>query len=224
MRIELRDVRKDFGCVRALDGISLDLEPGSRVALVGPNGSGKSTLVRILAGMLRYQGVVRLDGRDPLSERAALAPRMAYVPQSEPELAATVGEISRAVARLRGVDLLRIHEVAAALGLDVRAMGARRVRSLSAGTKQKLSIALSLAAPVSLLLMDEPTASLDPRTRAAFFALFEERSPGATLVLSSHRLQEVRRLVDRVVALEDGRLVADGPAHAPEVARRMGVA
>jgi len=222
MRIALRDVRKRFDGVEALAGVSLDVPAGARVALVGPNGSGKSTLVRAVMGIVRCDGEVLLDGRDPFAHRTRLAAHMAYVPQSSPQLGATVGEVVRAVARLRGLDPAAIRGVAAELELDLEAVARRPVRALSGGMKQKLLLALALAAPVSLLIMDEPTASLDARTRETFFRLFRERAADATLLLSSHRLGEVRRLVDRVVALENGRVALDADVESIHVARRLG--
>ena len=103
MRIEVRGVSKRYGRVTALDGVSFELAPRSRVALVGPNGSGKSTLNRILMGLVACQGSVRLDGRCPFRERVALAREMAYVPQIAPQLAAPVDEVVRAIARVRGL-------------------------------------------------------------------------------------------------------------------------
>ncbi len=221
MRVELKNVTKSFDGVQALDGVSLDLAPGDRVALVGPNGSGKSTLVRAVMGILRCEGAVRLDGLDPFEHRTHLAARLAYVPQVAPQLGATVGEVARAVATLRGLDLGDIRATAARIDLDLEELRRRPVRALSGGTKQKLLLSLALAAPVSLLIMDEPTASLDGEAREAFFRLFEERADGATLLLCSHRLDEVRRLVGRVAALEDGRVALDAPVSAPEVAERL---
>jgi ABC-2 type transport system ATP-binding protein len=221
MRVELKEVSKRFGSVRALDGVSLDLASGDRVALVGPNGSGKSTLVRAVMGILRCEGMVRLAGEDPFRHRTRLASRLAYVPQTAPRLGATVGEVTRAVTALRGLDEAEIRSTAAAIDLDLPALRRRPVRALSGGTKQKLLIALALAAPASLLIMDEPTASLDHEARNAFFRLFDERAAGATLLLCSHRLDEVRRLVDRVVVLEEGRIVLDAPVTAPELAERL---
>lgn len=221
MQIELTDVRKRFNGVRALDGVSLGVASGERVALVGSNGSGKSTLARALMGMLRCEGAVRVDGKDPFTRRAELADRTAYIPQMQPQIRATVGDITRAVERLRALEPGRIRTVAAQLGLDLDEVSRRPVSALSGGMKQKFLNALALAAPVSLLIMDEPTTSLDARTREAFFGLFQEASPGATMVLSSHRLDEVRRLVDRVVVLEGGRVALDAPVDAPAVDRRM---
>ncbi len=221
MRVELNDVRRQFGNVLALDGVSLDIAPGERVALVGPNGSGKSTLLRAVMGIVRCEGTVRLDGRDPFRDRAALAARLACVPQTAPRLRATVGELSRAVATLRCLDADRIRSTAARIGLDLDALRRQPLGTLSGGTRQKLLIALALAAPASLVILDEPTASLDRDAREAFFRLFEERAAGATLLLSSHRLGEIRRLVDRVVALEAGRVAVEGPITAPEIAHHM---
>lgn len=223
MRVELKNVTKRFAGVSALDGVTLDLAAGERVALVGPNGSGKSTLVRAVMGILRCGGTIRLNGQDPFVHRARLASGLAYVPQTAPQLGATVGEVARAVAALRSLDEAEIRRTAGDMSLDLDALRRRPVRSLSGGTKQKLLITLAFAAPFSLLLMDEPTSSLDRDAREAFFDLYRRRADGATLLLSSHRLEEVRRLVHRVVALENGRVVLDAPVAAPEVAQRLQV-
>ncbi|HZD04426.1 MAG TPA: ATP-binding cassette domain-containing protein, partial [Longimicrobiales bacterium] len=152
MRVELKDVSKRFGDVQALDGISLTVAPGDRVALVGPNGSGKSTLVRAVMGIVRCDGLLRLAGEDPFLHRTRLASRLAYVPQTAPQLGSTVGEVTRAVAALRGLDVEAIRSTAAAVDLDLDAFRRRPVRTLSGGTKQKLLLALALATPASLLI------------------------------------------------------------------------
>jgi len=221
MRVELNDVSKHFGGVRALDGVSLHIASGERVALVGPNGSGKSTLVRAVMGMLRCRGSVRLDGEDPFLHRTRLAARLAYVPQTSPQLGATVSEVTRASAALRGLDPSRIHEVAGELDLDLGALARRPVRELSGGMRQKLLIALALVAPASLLIMDEPTASLDREARQTFYRIFNERTAGATLLLCSHRLDDLHHLVDRVVVMEGGGVTMDASVTAPEVAERL---
>jgi ABC-type multidrug transport system ATPase subunit len=214
VRIEARGVAKRFGRVEALAGLDFELPAGRRVALVGPNGSGKSTLNRILLGLLGYEGTVRLDGRCPFRERIAVARELGYVPQHPPQLAAPVSEVLRAITRVRRLPREDVARVARALELDLDALARRPFRSLSGGTKQKLLIALALAAPASLLVLDEPTGSLDARSRERFFALFEALAPGATLVLCSHRLDEIRPLVDHVLLLEEGRLAYDGAAAA----------
>jgi ABC-2 type transport system ATP-binding protein len=214
MRIEARELRKRYGRVKALAGVSFELAPRGRIALVGPNGSGKSTLNRALMGLIRCEGEVRLDGLDPLRDRRALARRTAYVPQIAPQLAAPVDEVVRAIARVRGLDPGAVARAAAELDLELEEVAARPFRSLSGGMKQKLLIALALASEASLLILDEPTGSLDARARERFFALFEALAPEATLILCSHRLDEIRPLVDHVLMLEEGRVGYDGPAAA----------
>ncbi len=211
MRIELRDLSRRFGRLTALDRLSLEIPSGRRVALIGPNGSGKSTLTRVLAGMLAYDGEARIDGLSPMSDRPRLAQRMVYVPQAAPQLGASVSEIVAAVATVRGLETTAIERTAARLDLDIAAVARKPVKALSGGMKQKLLLSLAFAADAELILLDEPTASLDAPTRAAFYALAEEKGRGATLLLCSHRLEEVRHLVDTVIALEEGRLAWQGP-------------
>ena len=214
MRIEVREASKRFGSVVALSDVCFDVAPRSRVALVGPNGSGKSTLNRVLLGLVSCQGRVRVDGRCPFRERVAVARRMAYVPQTAPQLAAPVDEVVGAIARVRGIARARVAEVARDFALDLGALGRQPFRSLSGGTKQKLLIALALAADASLLILDEPTGSLDARARERFFERFEALAPEATLILCSHRLEEIRPLVDQVLMLNEGRVAYDGPVGA----------
>ncbi|MBZ4415000.1 ATP-binding cassette domain-containing protein [Myxococcus sp. RHSTA-1-4] len=212
MRIELRAVRKRFGAAEVLKGIDLSVPAGRRVALIGPNGSGKSTLLRSLLGLVECEGEVRLDGRSPFDDRREVARRLAYVPQVAPQLGASVEDVVSLVARTRELAPAAIVRLAERLDLDVEALRGRPFRALSGGMKQKLLIALALAADASLLVMDEPTASLDARARERFFALCDELAPGRTLVLCSHRLEELRHLAGHVVSLEEGRVTYDGPA------------
>ncbi len=206
MRLELKGVSKRFDRVDALRSVDLDIPSGRKVALVGPNGSGKSTLTRVLMGLLRYEGSARLDGLCPSKDREALAPRMAYVPQIAPRFGVTVKEFVRLVTAVRDVEIGRVAKLCDELGLDLDAVSGRRFRELSGGMRQKLLIALALAPGCELLIMDEPTASLDARARQRFFELFERESGDATLVLCSHRLAEIRHLVDHVVVLDEGRV------------------
>lgn len=214
MRIEVRDVHKRFGPVHALGGVSFDVEPGRRVALVGPNGSGKSTLNRVLMGLVACTGKVRIDGRCPFAERVAVARHMAYVPQVAPQIGAPIGEMLDAILRVRDLSPEPIERAARAFDLDLGSLARRPFRSLSGGMKQKLLIALALAADASLLILDEPTGSLDARARERFFDLFEALPQTTTLVLCSHRLDEIRPLVGQVLQLQDGRIAYDGPADA----------
>jgi ABC-2 type transport system ATP-binding protein len=211
MRVDVHGLGRRFGPIQALEDVSFSLESSRKAALIGPNGSGKSTLNRVLMGLLAHSGRVHLDGHCPLQERAVIAKQLAYVPQIAPQLGAPVADLVLAIERLRGLAPGEVQTVASAFDLDLRGLAALPFRSLSGGTKQKLLISLALASRASFLIFDEPTASLDSRSRERFFELFEALVPRATLLLCSHRLEEIRPLVDHVLMLQDGRLVYDGP-------------
>jgi ABC-2 type transport system ATP-binding protein len=210
MRIELKNVSKWFGEVKALSDVSAVIPVGRKVALIGPNGSGKSTLTRIIMGLLACEGEVRLDGHSPFEHRTRLAERLAYVPQVAPQLGATVEEIVETVAVVRGLAPEAIAATASQLGFDVGAVAGLPVRALSGGTRQKLMLALALSTRADLFILDEPTASLDAASRRAFYRLYEQVADGSTLILCSHRLEEIQHLVDHVLALESGRVSFDG--------------
>ncbi len=212
MRIELQRIGKRYGKVTALDGVDLDVPSGARVALLGANGSGKTTLTRVIMGLVRHDGAVRLGGQPAWPRPAALAARIAYVPQIAPPWAAPVGDVVAAVADLRKLPVDRFAAMATRLGLELGAVATRAFRGLSGGTKQKVLLALALASAPGLAILDEPTASLDPEARSRFFALAADALGDATVVLCSHRLDELRTLVDHVVVLADGKVAWSGTA------------
>lgn len=214
MDVELRRIGKRFGRVHALRDVSMHLPAGSRTALIGPNGSGKSTLVRVLMGALTSSGELRCDGAVVPEDRAALARRIAYVPQIAPRFAAPVRDVVHAVTSLRGHGVAEVERLAATLGIDLAELARRPFRALSGGQRQKVLAALALASGAELLVLDEPTASMDPHSRAAFFAAIERLPATTTVLLCSHRLDEIRRLVDRVVVLADGEVAWHGDTHA----------
>ncbi len=211
MDLELLNLTRRFGRTTALDDLSIHITTGRRVALIGPNGSGKSTLTRVLMGIIDAEGVIRMDGRDGRRERADLARRLAYVPQVAPHFGASVAEIIRSIGVIRRLPDGRVAERASRLGLDVGAVSDKPFRALSGGMKQKLLIALAMAPASTLLILDAPTASLDAAARQAFYELIGELDGSVTLLLCSHRLEEVRHLVDRVLGLHCGKLAFDGP-------------
>jgi ABC-2 type transport system ATP-binding protein len=209
--IRVHEVSKRFGRVVALDRVSTTIARGERVAIVGTNGSGKTTLLRAIVGLIAVNGWVEIDGvpvaRDPVR---ALA-KVAYAPQIAPPIDAPVEEIVRLQGTLRGVARSAVVARAGRLGLDLDTVATTRFRDLSGGMKQKVLAALALAAEAPVLVCDEPTANLDAHARAAFFAQVEERSRDSILVLCSHRVDEVRHMVDRVIEMRDGRIVRDAP-------------
>ncbi|HSQ67400.1 MAG TPA: ABC transporter ATP-binding protein [Polyangiaceae bacterium] len=211
--IEVSHVSKSFGRVTALDDVSLRIDRGERVAFVGTNGSGKTTLLRAILGLLRVEGRVSIDGVDVAASPELALRSVAYIAQIAPPIEAPVGEVVRAHASLRRIAPDATAARARKLGLDLGAVRGVRFRDLSGGMKQKLLAAMALATEVSVLVCDEPTANLDATARAAFFAEVDERPKDSIVVLCSHRIEEVRQLVDRVVELQDGRIARDAPLH-----------
>ncbi len=207
--IELHDVTKVYGNRAALAGVSLRVRPGERAALVGPNGSGKTTLMRAALGLLTAGGRVRVGGHDPWADHRAAMVNVAYVPQRAPALDAPVGDLVRAWAelRMRPAEALRLE--ALAFGLPVDEVERVPFRALSGGMQQKLLASMALASQANIFFFDEPTANLDPAARGVFLSRLAGRDPQPTLLLSSHRLDELQALVDRVVVLADGRVRFD---------------
>jgi ABC-2 type transport system ATP-binding protein len=207
--IRIEGLAKEFKGVRVLDGVSLTLTEGEHVALVGANGAGKTTLIRCLLGEYAAQGVVTIDGESPRERRAEVLHEVGFVPQLPPPLRMPVGELLHFSASLCRSDPSRMLEVAERLGLDVQPLRRRSFVKLSGGQKQKLLIAVALGRNARLLVMDEPAANLDPEARLGFFQLLAERAENTTMLISSHRLDEVAALVKRVVELDRGRVVLD---------------
>ena len=209
MRVEGKAVRKRFGRVEALRGVDFTIPSGGRIGLIGPNASGKSTLIRIILGLLRYEGELLLDGER--RRGTAQSENIAYVPQIAPKFSASVGEVVKAITRVRDMPQEEVFRCGNEVGIDLRAVARQAFCNLSGGAKQKTLISLALASQASLYVLDEPTASLDTQSRRHLFHLLSERTREATLILCSHRLEEIRTLVDQVMVLEEGRLAYFGP-------------
>ncbi len=207
--IELRHVSKQFKKSVVLDDLNLSVTSGERIALIGSNGAGKTTLIRCLLGEYVHAGELSILGLNPRQDRARLLRRIGFVPQLPPPLRMSVGDLLRFAAELSACDAARFGTVAAQLGLDVAKVRHLPFVKLSGGMKQKILIAVALGRDCELLILDEPAANLDPEARHAFFDLLAERLGQATMLISSHRLDEVAPLVNRVLELDTGRIVLD---------------
>jgi ABC-2 type transport system ATP-binding protein len=207
--IHFENVSKTFKRNRVLDGIGLDIGIGERVALIGSNGAGKTTLIRCLLGEYTHEGEVSIDGLTPRTARTEVLAKVGFVPQLPPPLKMPVGQLIGFAAALCGSDDKRIAALALRLGLDVERVRSQPFVKLSGGQKQKILIAIALGRDTKLLIMDEPAANLDPEARKIFFELLAERQDNTTMLISSHRLNEVAALVSRVVELDLGRVVLD---------------
>lgn len=207
--LEASDVAKHFGGVKALRGVSLTIREGEIYGLIGPNGAGKTTLIRCLLGEYTFDGSVSISGLDPRTNRTVVLGKIGFVPQLPPPLKMPVGQLIDFSASLCGTDPKRIHDIAKRLGLDVDAILSRQFVRLSGGMKQKLLIAIALGRDAQVLVMDEPAANLDPEARKIFFDLLAERLQDTTMIISSHRLDEVSSLVNRVIEMDMGKVVLD---------------
>jgi ABC-2 type transport system ATP-binding protein len=207
--IRCENLSKSFRRARVLDGVSLDVALGERIALIGSNGAGKTTLIRCLLGEYVHDGSVTIDGRAPRQERTAVLGAIGFVPQLPPPLKMPVGQLIEFSASLSGAEAKNIDAIAARLGLAVDDVRTRPFNKLSGGMKQKLLIAIALGRNARLLIMDEPAANLDPAARKIFFDLLAERQHDATMIISSHRIDEVAALVNRVVEMDMGKVVLD---------------
>ncbi len=207
--IRFNKLSKSFKRIKILDGIDLEIGLGERVALIGSNGAGKTTLIRCLLGEYTFEGEVLINGRNPRLERTEVLGQIGFVPQLPPPLKMPVAQLIDFSAALCKTEPARINEVATRLGLDLAGILSRPFNKLSGGMKQKLLIAIALGRDAKVLVMDEPAANLDPQARKIFFDLLAERAESVTMLISSHRINEVSALVTRVVELDTGRVVLD---------------
>jgi len=205
--IQLKALEKTFRRTQVLRRIDLELARGDRMALVGSNGAGKTTLVRCLLGQYTYSGQVLVGGLSPREQRREVLKRIGFVPQLPPPLKMTVGQLVHFAADLCEGDPKHMFAVAEDLGLRIAEVRNRVFVRLSGGEKQKLLIGIALGRDAELLILDEPAANLDPDARQVFFKLLAERLERVTMIISSHRLDEVAPLVNRVVELDHGQVV-----------------
>ena len=221
--IEIRDLRREFGGIRALDGVDLRVEAGERRAVIGPNGAGKTTLFNVLTGELHAtSGAIRLAGTDvsPLAtwQRARLGLARMYQrnelfdPLSVREnVLLAITSLSGAFRPLRSpgpAELGAADAVLAQVGLAERATAP--ARSLSHGERRQLELALALARRPRVLLLDEPTAGMSPAETERIAALIGGLDRALTLLIVEHDMDVVFRLADRITVLHEGRAIAEG--------------
>src|SRR5437867_439922 len=214
--VQVIGIEKRFMRTRALDGLTFDAGAGI-TGLLGPNGAGKTTLLRMMATVLAPDaGQLRLLGWDPrhADERLSIRRRLGYMPQ-EPGFhrGFTAFEFVDYVAILKEmVDRRSRHDevrrVLSLVGLET--VSGRKIRALSGGMRRRVALAQSLLGDPDLLVLDEPTAGLDPEQRLRFREIVSERSADRTVVLSTHQTEDVAALCPRVVVMDDGRVLFDG--------------
>jgi len=207
--IKVQNVVKNFKKVFVLRDLNLEIKPHERVALVGQNGCGKTTLIRCLLGLYHFEGDIEIFGSKIKEQREEALKKIAFVPQSPPALKNTVDEIITLTSELCGFPASDVTPIARRLGLDISRCHTVPFKGLSGGMKQKLLIACALARKPQLLIMDEPSANLDPQARSVFFKLLSELPSETTMLLTSHRVDELAGIVSRVIELDAGVITID---------------
>lgn len=205
--VQTESLTKRYGSVSALTACSLSVQRGEVFGLLGPNGSGKTTLLRMLLGFLRpTEGRATIDNLDCWRQSVQVHERVSYLPGDARLFRQMKGrDVLQFFSRLRGAtDVSTALAMADRLRLDL----SRAVATYSTGMRQKLALAITLSAPVPLVILDEPTANLDPTVRGDVVALVRQaRAEGRTVLFSSHVLEEVEEACDRVCILRGGQLV-----------------
>jgi len=213
--IRLRGVRKSFRGVRVLEGLDLDVAAGSVFALLGPNGAGKTTTISIIATLTRPDaGEARVAGFDVVAEPQEVRRRISLTGQSAAVDELLTGEENlRMLARLSGLGAGAGRRRTAELieRFDLADAARRRVATYSGGMRRRLDLALSLVFPAPVIILDEPTTGLDPRSRNELWAAIRElAADGTTVLLTTQYLEEADQLADRIALLHQGSLVAEG--------------
>lgn len=211
--IEVTGLRKSYGSFAAVRDLSFEIPQGQVVALLGPNGAGKTTIMRILAGYLAATGTARIAGFDVRTDRLAVAARLGYLPENGPLYPdMTPVALLRFFGEARGLSSDRL---SARLGevveqCELQEIIEKPIGKLSKGLRQRVGLAQVLLHDPDVLIMDEPTAGLDPNQIRRFRAHVQQLRQKKTLLISTHILQEVDAMAERVLLISAGRLVFDG--------------
>lgn len=213
--ISIQDLSRNYGKTVAVQGVSTQIQRGQIVGLLGHNGAGKTTVMKILTGFLdATSGTVTVDGLDVATDRAAVQQRIGYLPENAPLYEEMlVQEYLCTMAELRGVPEANIPsavgEAVVATGLQDRLLDP--IHTLSKGLRQRVGIAQAIVHKPAVLVLDEPTNGLDPMQIQAIRTLIKRLGASTTIILSTHILQEIEAVCDRVLIMIQGRLVADKP-------------
>ncbi|MCB0458623.1 MAG: gliding motility-associated ABC transporter ATP-binding subunit GldA [Flavobacteriaceae bacterium] len=209
MSIEVQQVSKQYGTQKALDGVSFSIKSGEIVGFLGPNGAGKSTLMKIITTYIsQSEGVVTVNGHNVSTAPMQVKQSVGYLPEHNPlYLDMYVKEYIHFSAQVHGVAKERVNEVIAQVGLTPEAH--KKIGQLSKGYRQRVGLAVALLHDPEVLILDEPTTGLDPNQLVDIRNLIKEIGKTKTVLFSTHIMQEVEAVCDRVIIINKGRIVTD---------------
>ncbi len=208
--IKITNLTKKFGSHVSLDAINCEFNKNEAIALMGANGAGKTTLIRSILGYYHPDnGQVLINGLDPIKDRVKVLKDISFVPQLPPPIKLSIDELMQYISISTDVDKKLIMHYANEMKLDVKANLNKSFFKLSGGMKQKLLIAISLAKKSDIIIYDEPTANLDPKARDDFYRLLKQNEEEKVLLFVTHRLEEVKDLVNRQIYMDLGKIVSD---------------
>ena len=207
--ITINQLTKSFKKTSVIENLSHKFKAGERIALVGQNGAGKTTLIRSILGLYDYDGSIDVMGMNPRTERENILHHIGFVPQIPPPIKMTVGEMLEFFGTLTNTDEQEFITISEKLGLNVQANLDKPFMKLSGGMKQKLLVSFALGRKPKILLMDEPAANLDPKARLILFDYLHKFDKDALMIISSHRIDEVEGLVNRLIEMDMGKIIID---------------
>jgi ABC-2 type transport system ATP-binding protein len=207
--IQIENLSKRFKRQQVIDSLSVDFLSDQRIALIGQNGAGKTTLIRCILGQYNFEGKLEVLGLNPRKDRREILQQIGFVPQTPPPIKLTVNELMHFFERITKTDASAFKRISSQLGLEIDQNLHKPFYKLSGGMKQKLLISFALGRKVKILLLDEPSANLDPQAREILFAQLKDYSKNTLMILSSHRMDEIKDLVNRVIEMDLGKIVLD---------------
>ena len=208
--IKVNNLTKKFANNISLDNINCEFKKNESIALMGANGAGKTTLVRSIMGYYHPDtGEVSINGLNPITNRVQVLDHISFVPQLPPPIKLSIDELISYVQTSSNVDKELILHYANEMKLDAKSNMNKSFFKLSGGMKQKLLIAISLAKKSDIIIYDEPTANLDPDARDDFYRLLKQNEEEKVLLFVTHRLEEVKDLVNRQIYMDLGKITKD---------------
>ena len=208
--IEVKNLTKKFSSHISLDNVNIGFKKNEYIALMGLNGAGKTTLIRSILGYYHpNSGEVLINGLNPIKDRIKVLEHISFVPQLPPPIKLSLNELMQYIQASSNVNKELIMHYANEMKLDIAANLNKSFFKLSGGMKQKMLIAISLAKKSNIIIYDEPTANLDPKARDDFYRLLEQNEDDKVLLFVTHRLDEIKDIVNRQVYMDLGKIVSD---------------